>query len=175
MPATTSSCSSWSWTWRRAWKKSTLTWLVPQTQETWKLCSTLWQTSSSKKTLRIAVSSKQLQSGKKVRSEHATLLPEPVSVKTNRVKIRSQLYQLNLIMSGHPTLPSNGMRNNQFGPIEAVEDEEDNQKQKAVPQWLDMISFTFQKRLTVKYFMYDLWELVHVYHFLHFAEIPLLP
>lgn len=109
MLATTSSRSSWSWTWRRAWKKSTLTWLVPQTQKTWKLCSTLWQTSSSKKTLRIAVSSKQLQSGKKVRSEHATSLPEPVSVKTNRVKIRAQLYQLNLIMSGHPALPSNGI------------------------------------------------------------------
>lgn len=64
-PPSTSSCSSWNWTWRREWRKSTPTWPVPQTQRTCRLCSTLWQTSSSKKTLKIAVSSKQLQSEKR--------------------------------------------------------------------------------------------------------------
>lgn len=65
MPATTSRHSSWIWTWRRVWKKSTPTWPVPQTQRTSRLCSTLWQTSSSKKTLKIAVFSKQFQSEKR--------------------------------------------------------------------------------------------------------------
>lgn len=65
MPATTSSRSSWNWIWRRAWKKSTATWPVPQPQGTSRLCSTLRQTSSSKKTLKVAVSSKQLKGEKR--------------------------------------------------------------------------------------------------------------
>lgn len=63
-PAATSKLSSWTWTWRRVWKKSTATWPVPQTQRTLRLCSTLWQTSSSKKTLKIVVFSEQHQSDK---------------------------------------------------------------------------------------------------------------
>lgn len=59
MPATTSSNSLRSWTWRRESKRSTHIWPVPQTQRTLRSCLTQWRTLSSKRTLRTAVCSKR--------------------------------------------------------------------------------------------------------------------